>query len=1216
MLKKALIALLFGLLVSSFALADNASPLSVGRIHYVYQGKYIEPDFNSPGMDMDVEDIYEYLFLVSCRFDTGGVDIGFLIDSSGSMGSQIAAVKSNVATFAESLDAALIDYRLGGCPFADSTLGMFDFDVAAGYQMTDSLELFQERLDHVAAWGGGDGPEEYLDAIAALVRYYEWRLLAMKILIGYTDAPFCEEGDPCGNCHSNENKDSITVELMEDGFILFNMSPSSVYGGGCVPASPYALNWYTSSAESTGGSWFNMSTTSWSVLFDEIVDFIRDYQVINVAMVNTSTDTIYNVEGEFIASDCFLLVEEPGIASVIAPADTHLFTFRLDTLHCPMDSSSDLCFQIIFSSEDASGSPLPDMVTGGCVFFGNDCGCNGTQATKTFPPENIITSCADQCVMYSLDAKCELDTTSFLFKVNRGSGWVMYGWDSEGIYPDGDSGFAWCPPDSTLFFNHGDTVDYEVYSLDDIAGLGLRESPVSHRFLVDLEPPTYADEFPVDGALIGGPPSNVRINITDDLAGIDDTEGMWMSINGVVLPEDYPFLSFDGYTFELSVEDTVAGFFPVGDSVIICVGAQDDPDLCDPNTSQTCWSFMIDYLNFDLPEKTVSPGDTVTIPVIAYNPDRFTLHNFDISINYNPEILDFIGAVTTGSALDGSWSVDYSESLGTVRVTGSGMPPIAPMDTLVRLMAVVPIEAPGASFTTLVYESIELDSGYIGYQIIDNGWVLAEWLPENWTHDLVFDSDSRPDNQVLTFGIMPGASDGYDAGMDVQYIPPPSTRTDAYFPVDDAAYPFVNKLSRDIKSPDPIPVSWHIVTREDAGELSWNTTGLPEGLLTINGIMEMHHHDTYHYAANETIEIVYDRPTPDISNIDLTVGWNLVGFSYLPTVPVVPNVFPGALYEMYGFNTATYSYFGTNRAEAARGYWVYSEEAGTYPLGGVPVATYEFPLSPGWNLIGCTYESSADFTTEPSGLLMGSLYEYSGGAYVAATEIEAGHGYWALATGYGVLRVPASGSSKGRVEADWTSQLNFLGKQFSFGVGPRALSNGIPPVNPNGENKTVGALVYDAYDMKDLIVPDARSWTFQARKNGMVSWNIPGEIELQATVNGRTFPVENGGSYYLAKGDEIVFSERTPLPGEFGVMVRPNPANAAFNVTVDLPEKSEVTISLYDMLGKQVVSLADGEMTAGTHQIHWNAKNQASGIYLVRAEWKNGNAVSKVVLLK
>lgn len=94
------------------------------------------------------------LFAVTPPEVGGGVrlaDIVFLIDTSGSMGPEIADVQSNVNSFAQALAASDVDFRLGLVRFGNSS-GPNPFLFNQG-NLTDDIPLFQSFVDSLSATG-------------------------------------------------------------------------------------------------------------------------------------------------------------------------------------------------------------------------------------------------------------------------------------------------------------------------------------------------------------------------------------------------------------------------------------------------------------------------------------------------------------------------------------------------------------------------------------------------------------------------------------------------------------------------------------------------------------------------------------------------------------------------------------------------------------------------------------------------------------------------------------------------------------------------------------------------------------------------------------------------------------------------------------------------------------------------------------------------------
>ncbi|MCB2201081.1 T9SS type A sorting domain-containing protein [bacterium] len=90
------------------------------------------------------------------------------------------------------------------------------------------------------------------------------------------------------------------------------------------------------------------------------------------------------------------------------------------------------------------------------------------------------------------------------------------------------------------------------------------------------------------------------------------------------------------------------------------------------------------------------------------------------------------------------------------------------------------------------------------------------------------------------------------------------------------------------------------------------------------------------------------------------------------------------------------------------------------------------------------------------------------------------------------------------------------------------------------------------------------------------------------------------------------------LPGGFVLSpVSPNPFNAQATVTVELPARGDLTLTLFDILGREVAELTDGIHSPGTHHFSLNANDLSTGVYFLHASFEGGEAkVQRVVLVK
>lgn len=62
----------------------------------------------------------------------------------------------------------------------------------------------------------------------------------------------------------------------------------------------------------------------------------------------------------------------------------------------------------------------------------------------------------------------------------------------------------------------------------------------------------------------------------------------------------------------------------------------------------------------------------------------------------------------------------------------------------------------------------------------------------------------------------------------------------------------------------------------------------------------------------------------------------------------------------------------------------------------------------------------------------------------------------------------------------------------------------------------------------------------------------------------------------------------------------PNPFNPSTTIRFGLPEASSVSLKIYDAIGREVASLVNENLAAGFHNIQWNARTMASGVYYYR----------------
>jgi len=78
----------------------------------------------------------------------------------------------------------------------------------------------------------------------------------------------------------------------------------------------------------------------------------------------------------------------------------------------------------------------------------------------------------------------------------------------------------------------------------------------------------------------------------------------------------------------------------------------------------------------------------------------------------------------------------------------------------------------------------------------------------------------------------------------------------------------------------------------------------------------------------------------------------------------------------------------------------------------------------------------------------------------------------------------------------------------------------------------------------------------------------------------------------------------------------PNPFNPSTSIEFRIPENAFVSLKIYDVLGKEVVTLMNEEKNAGTYEVNFNASALSSGVYFYKLEAGNFVQTRKMVLMK
>jgi hypothetical protein len=91
----------------------------------------------------------------------------------------------------------------------------------------------------------------------------------------------------------------------------------------------------------------------------------------------------------------------------------------------------------------------------------------------------------------------------------------------------------------------------------------------------------------------------------------------------------------------------------------------------------------------------------------------------------------------------------------------------------------------------------------------------------------------------------------------------------------------------------------------------------------------------------------------------------------------------------------------------------------------------------------------------------------------------------------------------------------------------------------------------------------------------------------------------------------------TGIPKEFALQQNyPNPFNPSTTIRYGLPNRSQVTLAVFNTLGQQVAQLVNGEQEAGYHEVTFDGSRLASGVYLYRMQAGSYVETRKLLLVR
>jgi len=254
----------------------------------------------------------------------------------------------------------------------------------------------------------------------------------------------------------------------------------------------------------------------------------------------------------------------------------------------------------------------------------------------------------------------------------------------------------------------------------------------------------------------------------------------------------------------------------------------------------------------------------------------------------------------------------------------------------------------------------------------------------------------------------------------------------------------------------------------------------------------------------------------------------------------------------------------------------------------------------------------------------GTIYGYGDG-YINTDVIEPGKGYWINASSDGDVTFGEGLARSRPVFEDMTAGANTLtinGQDLYFGIdipADKVMSYSLPPKPPSG-----------AFDVRF-----SEDWKYCNNNCEIEVLNISGtliftydlseqveQIWVLTSMSGKSYELEDSGEITIPSEEKYFLTKKTTVPISYALHQNyPNPFNPVTNIRYDLQKNKHVTITIYDLNGREINRLVNMNQPAGHKSIQWNAtdmqgKPVSAGVYLYQIQAGAFIETRKMVLLK
>ncbi|MFZ0391729.1 MAG: T9SS type A sorting domain-containing protein [Calditrichia bacterium] len=381
---------------------------------------------------------------------------------------------------------------------------------------------------------------------------------------------------------------------------------------------------------------------------------------------------------------------------------------------------------------------------------------------------------------------------------------------------------------------------------------------------------------------------------------------------------------------------------------------------------------------------------------------------------------------------------------------------------------------------------------------------------------------------------------------------------------------------------------------------------------------------------------LYSAVSTTVFSHNVEQSWNLIGLPLEVSDPYYLSLYPdaisGTLFRWDG------SYIQEDTLEAGYGYWLRFPSAGSYPVSGSPVNSLSMNLLVDWNLVsGPSCDMPVSNISDPGGIIIpGTVFGFNGSYYPADT-IKNGESYWVRSNAAGQISMACGSRGSARLaaalknmpdisrnpllrisDAAGATQTLYFDVKLERG---QKQSFSLPPLPPQGAFDVRFAGNYRVVENGSgrILLQASRYPLKICTENLPLAAGYRVEEILGNGETGQSRLLKNGASIEIRNPQvkSLQVTETEVIPKQLRTVRNyPNPFNPSTEIHFQLAAAGQVTLKVYDVLGREVAQLVNGRKAAGDYRVQWNASGFPSGIYVYQLFTEAYSQTGKMVLMR